>query len=109
MDDSTRASTRLAGATRILGLALILVLVLLGCTQKTTSNVSSIRIIPGDSLLTLGGSRTYSAVALDATGTALNVKSFTWVSSDPSVASINNGSVTANKLGSSQITATATA
>ena len=105
MDDSTRASTRLAGATRILGLALILVLALLGCTQKTTSNVSSIRIIPGDSLLTLGGSRTYSAVALDATGTALNVKSFTWVSSDPSVASINNGSVTANKLGSSQITA----
>jgi trimeric autotransporter adhesin len=105
MDDSTRASTRFGRASRILGFALILVVAMLGCTQKTTSNVSSIQIVPGDSLLTIGGSRTYSAVALDATGTALNIKSFTWASSDPSVASINNGSVTANKLGSSQITA----
>ena len=103
MDDSTRASTRFGGASRILGFALMLVL--LGCTQKTTSNVSSIRVSPGDSLLNLGGSRTYSAVALDANGTALNVKSFTWASSDPSVASILDGQVTANKLGSSQITA----
>jgi trimeric autotransporter adhesin len=92
---------------RILTFALILTCALLGCTQKTTSNVSSIQIIPGDSLLNLNGSRTYSALGLDANGNALKVKGFTWNSSNLSVASVSDGEVTALSLGSSQITASA--
>jgi uncharacterized protein YjdB len=85
----------------------ILTLILIGCTPKTTGNVSSVQIIPGNTLLTLNGTRTFIAIALDANGNALNVKSFTWTSSDPSVASVLDGQVSANKLGSSQITASA--
>jgi uncharacterized protein YjdB len=97
---------------RTLRIMFILMLVLFACTQKTSSNVSSIQIIPGDSLLSLNSSRTFTAIALDANGNALNVKNFTWNSSDPSVASINatqgtTGQVNANKLGSSQISASA--
>jgi uncharacterized protein YjdB len=92
---------------RILSFALILVFALLGCTTKTTNSVSSIQIIPGNNLLSLNATRSFTAVALDANGNALNVKSFTWASSDLSVASVTDGQVTANKLGSSQITASA--
>jgi trimeric autotransporter adhesin len=92
---------------RILSFVLILVFALIGCTTKTTNSVSSIQIIPGNNLLSLNTSRGFTAVALDANGNALNVKNFTWTSSDPSVASVTDGQVTANKLGSSQITASA--
>jgi trimeric autotransporter adhesin len=92
---------------RILSFALILVFALIGCTTKTTNSVSSIQIIPGNTLLSLNVTRSFTAVALDTNGNALNVKSFTWASSDPSVANVMDGQVTANKLGSSQITASA--
>jgi Bacterial Ig-like domain (group 2) len=96
---------------RILTLLLIPMLILLGCTQKTTkSGVTSIQIIPGDGLLNLGSSRSFNAIALDKNGNALNLTGFTWTSSDPSVASLgeaqgNSIQVNANKLGSSQISA----
>jgi trimeric autotransporter adhesin len=92
-------------------LILTLLLILLGCTTKTTSSVSSIQIIPGNSLLSLNGTRSFTAVALDATGNALNLKNITWASSNPNVASVSaeqdTGLVTALSLGSSQITASA--
>lgn len=93
--------------TRILRISLILMFALIGCTTKTTNSVSSIQIIPGNNLLSLNATRSFTAVALDVTGNALNVKNFTWASSDPNVASVNDGQVTANKLGSTQITASA--
>jgi uncharacterized protein YjdB len=92
---------------RIPTIALMLVFVLFGCTTKTTSNVSSIQIIPGNTLLSLTLTRSFTAIALDANGNALNIKNFTWASSDQSVASVNDGQVTAKKLGSSQLTASA--
>jgi uncharacterized protein YjdB len=91
----------------MLRVALLLVFGLFGCTTKTGNSVASIQIIPGNNLLSLNATRSFSAFALDANGNALNVKSFTWASSDPSVASVADGQVTANRLGSSQITANA--
>jgi hypothetical protein len=90
---------------RILRISLILVFALFGCTTKTTNSVSSIQIIPGNNLLSLNATRSFTAVALDANGNALNIKNFTWASSDPSVANVIDGQVTAKKFGSSQITA----
>jgi uncharacterized protein YjdB len=90
---------------RILSFALILVFALIGCTTKTTNSVSSIQIIPGNNLLSLNATRSFTAVALDVNSNALNVKSFAWTSSDPNVISVLDGEVTAKKLGSSQITA----
>lgn len=92
---------------RILRFALILVFALIGCTTKTTNSVSSIQIIPGNTLLSLNFTRSFTAIALDANGNALNVTNFSWASSDPSVTSVTDGQVTAKKLGSSQITASA--
>ena len=92
---------------RILRFALILVFALFGCTAKTTNSVSSIQIIPRNNLLSLNATRNFTAIALDTNGNALNVKNFTWASSDPGVASVTEGQVTAKKLGSSQITASA--
>ena len=100
---------------RTLSPLLILMLILLGCTTKTSSGISSIQIIPGNSLLSLNATRSFSAIALDANGNALNVKTITWTSSNPNVASIGTDpntaqstvQVTALSLGSSQITASA--
>ena len=92
---------------RILRFAPILVFALFGCTTKTTNSVSSIQINPVNTLLSLKASRNFAAIALDANGNALNIKNFTWASSDPGVASVTDAQVTANRLGSSQITASA--
>jgi uncharacterized protein YjdB len=73
-----------------------------------SATVSTIAVSPAaDTLLALGATQQYGAVAKDARGTTLS-KTFTWTSSSENIATVNSGGlVTAVGNGSATITAAA--
>lgn len=69
--------------------------------------VSSVRLSPSSVNLTVGTTRSLAASALDSNGSAVTGKTFTWASSNSSVATVSNsGVVTARRAGTATITAT---
>ena len=69
--------------------------------QSTTKTGGTSITIPDGSSVKL------TAVAKEADGTDVEGASFTWSSSNPAIASVDNGTVTANGTGSASITASA--
>jgi alpha-tubulin suppressor-like RCC1 family protein len=81
---------------------------LLGCSEGTEPATTpvSVEITTGDYTFTaLSQTRQFSAVARDATGSVIGDASFTWSSSAPGVATVDNGLVTAIGNGEATITA----
>ena len=81
---------------------IVLLLLSVGCTK--TIEVSSVRLSESSMTLTVGESATLQAV-VEPSGA--DYDGVTWTSSDASVASVSNGLVKANKVGTATITATA--
>ena len=80
-----------------------------GPTGPTTPVVASIQVSPGaDTLIALGRTRTYTAVARDAQGVALPGAVIRWASSDTLIARVDSvsGVVTAVRGGAASISAT---
>jgi len=71
-------------------------------------DLAVIRISPESADLSIGQSITFSAEGLNANGTAISGIQFQWLSSNPTIVSIDiNGVATANAAGNSMITANA--
>lgn len=68
--------------------------------------VANVDVTPVNTSLLVGGSRTLTATARDASGVALTGRAITWSSSAPAVATVANGVVTAIASGNTTITAT---
>ena len=68
-------------------------------------SVSGVTLSQSDAVLTVGGTQTLAATVAPANATN---KSVTWTTSNPSVATVANGVVTAVGVGSATITATTT-
>lgn len=68
--------------------------------------VASVTVTPTSASLLVGGTVTLSATTKDAAGNALTGRAITWSTSDASIATVNNGVVTAQALGTATITAT---
>ncbi len=77
-----------------------------GGGSSTAPAVASVVISGNDVALAPGTSTTFTAQGLDANGNSLATP-FTWQSSDNTVATVSDGTVTAIALGQVQITATA--
>jgi hypothetical protein len=94
------------------GLALLAAGLALACSGEPTASedptVASVAVAPGAvTLVSLGGSMQLSATARNAGGTTVPA-TFTWISSNPSIATVNaTGSATAVSNGTASITATA--
>jgi peptidoglycan/xylan/chitin deacetylase (PgdA/CDA1 family) len=70
--------------------------------------VTTINVMPGDVSINTGGTQQFSALASDQNGLAMSGIVFTWMSSDPTVATIDaNGLATAVGAGTTQISASA--
>lgn len=70
--------------------------------------VNSINVEPGSSSINPGGTQQFSALATDQNGLAMSGVTFTWTSSDPSVATIDaSGLATGVGTGTTQISASA--
>jgi uncharacterized protein YjdB len=68
--------------------------------------VASVVVSPSTGQITVGGTQQFAATALDATGSALSDRAFSWTSSNASVATVSaNGLVTALTPGQTTITA----
>lgn len=82
--------------------------VLLGCGDPTTPVVFQVSVTPSTAVLEAYGARQqFTARALDDQGNAISGKTFTWSSSDVSVAAVTaDGSVTAVSEGTATISAT---
>lgn len=78
--------------------------VTVAASQPTTVPVSGIALNKSNLNLTVGGAETLTATVSPENATD---KTVTWSSSNSGVASVNNGVVTANAVGSATITATA--
>ncbi len=91
-------------ATSVLAL---LAIVLLGCGGNASSaSVASISVTGAVSSITYRSTQQFSATAYDSSGNKVGGQSFTWSSSDPSVATIDaKGVATGVGLGSTDITA----
>jgi hypothetical protein len=90
-------------------LAALLASALTACPSPTPPVVASSVTVtaPAGNALKIGEAAQFTAAAKDSSGAALT-RTFTWASSDPAVASVDaNGSVTAKKFGTVNITATA--
>jgi uncharacterized protein YjdB len=68
--------------------------------------VASVSVTPTSAPLVIGGTVTLSATTKDAAGNTLAGRTVTWSTSDPSVATVNGGVVTAVAVGTATITAT---
>lgn len=92
--------------SRVVFLALLIV-VLAACASSQPA-VSSVAVSgAANNVLKLGSEVQFSAAAKDASGNTLEGKTFTWVSSNPSIASVDNsGKVKANRIGKVTLTAT---
>ncbi len=79
-----------------------------GPGQTTPPAVASVVVTPASAtLVSLGGTVRLTATAQDASGNTLSGKTFTWLSSDESIAAVSSsGLVTALVNGSASITAT---
>lgn len=93
--------------------ALLLVVTTLACGDSSSDPgppasvpVAAVRIEPGTLGLTPGGTGTLVAIVTDAGGGLLVGRSVTWTSSNPAVATVSGGVVTALTPGSTMIGAT---
>ena len=85
-----------------------LALALTACPGSTPAPVVSSVIVtaPASNALKINAATAFTAVAKDSSGTEITGKTFTWVSSDPNVASVDaGGMVTAKRFGDIKITA----
>jgi len=83
---------------------LIAAAALAGCTPKP----ASVNVSPASAALSESGAKaTLSADVLDKDGKAIDKSPVAWSSSNPAVASVDNGTVTAVKSGKATITAAA--
>ncbi len=98
-----------------IALTLLGILTLCGCGEETTTGsggqqppVASVVVTPSTAtLVSLGESVQLNASAQDASGNSISGKTFTWSSSDESVATVNaSGLVLAIANGATTITAT---
>jgi uncharacterized protein YjdB len=79
-----------------------------GLSSITVSRVpvASVRLVPANASLSVGGTFTFTAEARDDAGTPLAGRLFTWTSSNPQVATVNSsGRVTAQSAGAAIISA----
>lgn len=78
-----------------------------GGATAPTQTIKSIEVTPGTLNLQVGQAATLTAVARDADGQTVNGVTFTWKSSQETVAKVAGGTVTAQASGTAQITASA--
>lgn len=85
--------------------------VLTACMTSPPPIILSMTVTgPSAPALKIGTTATFTATAKDASGNTLTGKTFTWASSDPSVASVDaSGIVSAKRLGDAKISASADA
>jgi uncharacterized protein YjdB len=79
-----------------------------GLSSITVSRtpVASVRLVPANASLGVGGTFTFTAEARDDGGALLTGRLFTWTSSNPQVASVNtSGRITAQSAGAAIISA----
>ncbi len=70
--------------------------------------VASVTVAPASSTIVVGGSASFTASAFDAASAPINGATFTWVSSNPAVATVSaSGVVTGVAVGGASISATA--
>ena len=101
-----RLSLKLTNSIRLIGLLSVLTLVMFSFTGcKKTIAVTSIRLDKTSLTLTEGESANLTATVSPSDAT---VGTYSWSSTDPSVASVNSGVVKALKAGSATITVTTT-
>lgn len=96
------------GTTTLLSLMPVLVAGCdrLGGTTDVNARVREVRVDPATEMILAGGTRTFSAVALDAAGGQIASARFTWATSDTSVAVVDTaGAVAARGAGTATITA----
>jgi Bacterial Ig-like domain (group 2) len=91
---------------RFFSLAIVLAAVLTACPSSPPV-VSSITVTaPSGNALKINEAVQFSAVAKDDSNTLMTGKTFTWLSSDPNIASVDiDGKVTAKRFGTVKITA----
>ena len=85
-----------------------LALALTACPGSTPAPVVSSVVVtaPASNALKINAATAFTAVAKDSSGVEITGKTFTWVSSDPNVASVDaSGMVTAKRFGDVKITA----
>ena len=77
-----------------------------GGGSSSTSTVASITVSPTSGSVSVNGSQTFAATALDSNGQTVTGQTFTWASSNTAIATITSAGVaTGVAAGSSQITA----
>jgi len=77
-----------------------------GGGSSSTSTVASITVSPTSGSVSVNGSQTFAATALDSNGQTVTGQTFTWASSNTAIATITSAGVaTGIAAGSSQITA----
>lgn len=74
-------------------------------TQPTPTPVASVDVSPGAATLEVGQTTTLAATPRAANGSSLSGRTIAWTSSDPAIAQIANGLVTAVAPGSATISA----
>lgn len=103
--------------SKLCGLALLLLIISVGCKKDETTNPESknknvvgIMIEQGGRSLSPGGTMTYTAKGVDANGNAVSVSDVSWSSSKTGVAEVSaSGVLTVKGVGISTIKATITA
>ncbi|HET7229423.1 MAG TPA: Ig-like domain-containing protein [Longimicrobium sp.] len=76
--------------------------------ECAVARVAAVEVSPATQTLSQGGAAQLTAVARDSAGAVLNGRTFTWASSNPSVATVSaSGVVTGVGQGTASITATA--
>ena len=87
-----------------LNTVIILCTLMLVCSCQWLPEVGSVRLSESSVTLKVGGFRQLTATVEPA---AAEYEGITWTSSDPSVATVNNGTISARKVGTTTISATA--
>ncbi len=87
---------------------LLAALFLAACGGGGAPSISTIDVTPATASKQVGQTQQFTAVAKDASGNVISGVTFTWSSSDPNIATVNNsGLATAVAAGTATITATA--
>ncbi len=77
----------------------------LSSVTVTRTPVATVRLLPANASLTVGGSITFTVETRDAGGTILTGRPVIWISSNPAVATVTAGRATALAAGASIISA----